>query len=265
MNKSRLPIFLVCALIALLSVLAFLQYRWLGQISASEREQMQRRLDADTKNFADDFNREIQGAYFNFQLKSEDWKTKNYNEFTERYKFWQENTAYKELIKDFYFVQFDEAQSVLKYDQNTKTFENAALPNELDSLKTNLTPEGILQPVAIEIPALLMPIHESETRVDKILIRTKTIEDNVRQSEPLPLPKKLGVLIVELNANVIKERILPDLNKKYFSEGTNADFNVAISNKENQTVFQTQNVSAKDLSAKLFDLSSNNFVFYANR
>lgn len=264
MNKSRLSIFLVCALIALLSVLAFLQYRWLGQISTSEREQMQRRLDADTKNFADDFNREIQGAYFNFQLNAEDWKTKNYNEFSDRYKFWQEKTAYKDLIKDFYFVQFDESKSVLKYDQNTKTFENAALPNELESLKTKLQPEGIFQPVAPDIPALVMPIHESETRVDKILVRSTVMRDT-EKSSPLPMPKKFGVLIVELNANVIKEQILPDLSNKYFSEGDNANYNVAITNKENQAIFQTQNVNAEDSSAKLFDLSSNNFVFFANR
>ncbi|MCD9187687.1 MAG: HAMP domain-containing histidine kinase [Pyrinomonadaceae bacterium] len=262
---NRFSIFLVCGLLALLSVLAFLQYRWLGQISTSEREQMQRRLDADTKNFADDFNREIQGAYFNFQLKSDSWKTKNWDDFSERYNFWQDKTAYKDLIKDFYFVQFDEARSVSKFDRTANTFENAALPTELESLKAKLKPEGILQPVAIDVPALLMPIHDNEPAVGKILLRTKTIEDNVRQGEPIPLPKKFGVLIVELNENVIKEQILPDLSRKYFSEGANADFNVAVANRENQSIFQTQKVSNNDATAKLFDLSSNNFVFYANR
>ena len=45
-----------------------LQYRWLGQISDAERDRLQSRLRDDTNRFAEDFNREIQSVYFNFQI-----------------------------------------------------------------------------------------------------------------------------------------------------------------------------------------------------
>jgi len=262
---NRLSIFPVCALLALLSVLAFLQYRWLGQISDGEREQMQRRLDADTKRFAEDFNREIQGAYFNFQLDSEAWKTQNAAQFNERYDFWRDKTAYKDLIKDFYFVGFDEAKTVSKYDKSTRIFANAEIPAEIAKIIAKLKPEETLKPVETAIPALLMPIHETPPKLENIVVKTTRIEVGKPPTPQVRTPKKLGVLIVTLDENVIKEQILPDLVRKYFSESENANFNLAVVNKENQPVFQTNDVTATDSSAKLLNLVSDNFTFFSNR
>lgn len=267
MNKNRLSIFLVCALLALLSVLAFLQYRWLGQVSAGEREQMQRRLDADTKNFAEDFNREIQSAYFNFQLEGEVWLAKDWKQFNERFDFWREKTAYKDLIKNFYFINLEDNRSVLRYNKDAQTFENGEIAGNLSKLLPGLKPDGFLQPVEPALSALLMPIHKSGDRLEKILIGTKPNESGEMRKSSLGMPKKLGVLIVELDEKVIKEQLLPDLSRKYFSEGENANFKLVVVNGDGQAVFQTQtvNADAADSSAKLFDLSSNNFVFYSNR
>lgn len=265
MNRSRLSIFLVCGLLALLSVLAFLQYRWLGQISDGEREQMQRRLDADTKRFAEDFNREIQGAYFNFQLDGEAWKTPNPVQFNERYDFWRGKTEYKDLIKDFYFVRLDETRTVSKYDKSTRTFANAESPAEIAKIIANLNPEETFNPVEAAIPALLMPIHETPPKLENIVLKTTRIEVGNPPTPQVRTPKKFGVLIVTLDENVIKKQILPDLVKKYFSESENANFNLAVVNKENQTIFQTNDVAATDSSAKLLNLSPDNFVFFSNR
>lgn len=262
---NRFSIFLVCGLLALLSVLAFLQYRWLGQISNGEREQMQRRLDADTQRFAEDFNREIQSAYFNFQIDGEVWKSQNAAQFNERYAFWRDKTAYKDLIKDFYFVRFDEARTASKYDKSAQNFTNAEIPAEIAKIIANLQPEETLKPIETAIPALLMPIHESEPQLKRILVRaTQSANENAMPPQIKP-PKKFGVLIVALDENVIKSQILPDLAKKYFSESENANYDLAVVNKENQTVFQTNNVTATDSSAKLFNLSSDNFIFFSNR
>ncbi|MGI8638514.1 MAG: hypothetical protein ACR2MG_00955, partial [Pyrinomonadaceae bacterium] len=67
MKRSRFTILLVISLLGLLCLLATLQYQWLGQISQSERERLERNLQTDTQRFAEDFNREMQTAYFNFQ------------------------------------------------------------------------------------------------------------------------------------------------------------------------------------------------------
>ena len=56
-------IVLVAALIALLPLLAVLQFRWLGEVSRAERERMQASLKTAVTNFSQDFDREITRAY----------------------------------------------------------------------------------------------------------------------------------------------------------------------------------------------------------
>ena len=259
---KRFPILLVAALLLLLGVLAFLQYRWLGQISDGERERLRRNLQSDTQRFADDFNREMQNAYFNFQIDAKAWREKNWSEFNERYKFWREKTAYPDLIKNFYFVEL-ESQTVLRFNKGNQAFEAAQWTENLNKLKPKFTAEEHFQPVAEEIPALLMPVHEIEKRFDRILVRTATTENII--GSPVEIPKKYGVLIIELDESVIKNHILPELVKKYFSENESANFKLAVTNKENQPIFQTANLTATDANARLFELSPDNFIFFNNR
>jgi hypothetical protein len=64
-TERKLPLMLTLsgALIVLLALLAVLQYRWLGQVSAGERELMQASLRISADRFREDFNREFNRAY----------------------------------------------------------------------------------------------------------------------------------------------------------------------------------------------------------
>src|SRR4051794_1864517 len=104
MKRSWTSILAVCGFIGLLVVLGVLQYRWLSQVSEAEVERQQRRLNSDTEKFAADFNREIQAAYFNFQIAADTWQKKDWTEFNQRYDFWRSKTAYPTLIKSVVFV-----------------------------------------------------------------------------------------------------------------------------------------------------------------
>lgn len=262
MKNSRFTILLVIVLLALLGVLAYLQYAWLGQISEGERERLQRNLQMDTQRFAEDFNREMQNAYFNFQIDAKNFREKNWSEFNERYNFWREKTAYPELIENFYFVE-NESGAILRFSKENKLFEAANWTEDLDKLKPKLSEEESLQPIAEEIPALLMPVREMTDRVDKIVVRTPQTENIVGQnSQSL---KKIGTLIIELDESVIKNQILPDLVKKYFSANDSANYRLAVVNKKNSTIYQTENLTATDANAKLFEFTPDNFMFFANR
>jgi signal transduction histidine kinase len=259
MKRSWFSILLVAGLLGLLVLLATLQYRWLGQISDREQEHLQTRLETDTKRFAEDFNREIQNAYFNFQLPAVLWRNQNWAEFNQRYKFWREKTSYPQLIGDFYFVELGEKQNISRYNKEKGAFEPAEWTEELSLIKPNFADEKNINPIAEEIPALLMPVHEETGNIKRVMLRTET-----EMPEPLEI-KKYGVLIIRLDAEVIKSELLPNLVKEYFSGGEGANYKLAVVNRQNQTVFQTQELNAKDASAKLFDLSPDNFIFYANR
>ena len=262
MKNSRFPILIVGVLLALLGLLAFLQYRWLGQISDGERERLSRTVKSDTERFADDFNTEIQNAYFNFQINADGWRDKNWEEFNARYDFYKEKTAYPDFIKDFYFVETRENPTLLKYRNDTREFSPAVWNDELNKLKPILEGKDATS-ISEEIPALLMPVYDTPEKFERIIVRTKNTED-IRGLPP-PMPKKLGVLIIELDRRVLENKILPDLTKKYFSENESADYKLSIVDKNNRTIFQTGEVGETDASAKLFKISPDKFIFYANR
>ena len=65
MSRRALPIGLIApiALVVLVTALGVLQYRWVGQVSERERDQLRQSLDRRAREFADDFDREIGRAY----------------------------------------------------------------------------------------------------------------------------------------------------------------------------------------------------------
>lgn len=267
MNKSRLQIFLVGGLLALLGVLAVLQYAWLGQVSEGERERLARRLETDTERFGEDFNREIQTAYINFQTDETLWKNKDWAQFNERYDFWLKKTAYPNLIKDFYYFENKPDAALLRFDAEKREFSAADWTAELQSIKTNAADEKTFQPVDDERFALVMPVYEPEKTVEQILVRTQSKPampppDVLPVKTKITIPDRKGFLVIKLDAETIKNQILADLAKKHFPEG---NFNLAVTNKNGQIIFQTSDVSTPDASAKLFDLSPDNLLFFTSR
>jgi signal transduction histidine kinase len=264
MKRSWFPILVVAALLGLLGLLATLQYQWLGQISTGERERLQRLVQSDTQRFAEDFNREIRSAYFNFQMPAGVWRERNWSAFNKPLAFWRERTAYPNLIQDFYFAETGNEAKLLRYNKENGAFEAAEWSEQLSNLKPKLADEKAFEPVSAETFALLMPVHDAAETIDRIYIRT----EKPLAGEPAPPvepPAKYGVLIIKLDENVIKNQILPDLVKKYFSESESANYRLAVKDAQNQIIFQTGEVGSPDARAGLFDLSSEDFMFFANR
>lgn len=261
MKKNWFPIILVCGLLGLLVLLAGLQYVWLGQISDGERERLKARLESDTHRFAEDFNREIQGAFFNFQFPAQVWKEKKWSEFNERYELWRGKSVYPNLVKEIYFVENKDKQ-IYQYQAENKGFDKAQWTENLNPLKAKIEDEKNFQPIAADFPALLMPIYETKEKVDKIIVRTPDTENFKGVSTPVT--EKYGFLLIILDENTIKEQIFPDLTKKYFSTSEGANYNLAVLNRENQPIYQTQNLTATDSTTKIFDLAPDRFVFFSN-
>ena len=258
MKRSWTAILATAAFIGLLVVLGGLQYRWLTRVSEAEAEKQQRQLNSDTAHFADDFNREIQAAYFNFQIGAEAWQEKDWTAFAERYDFWRSKTAYPSLIKRVIFVEDKPGAEPLVYDPEKRVFESGEVPAEFVTLRAKFTADTSFQPVYDDVPALVTPIYESIDPLRHIMIRKRTAEG----PHPMPAPPKFGFLVVVLDAATLKEKVLPELARKYFPEG---DYAVSIAGKDGTPVFQTQaGTTFADASAKLMDVSPEKFMFFTS-
>lgn len=259
MKRSWFSIVVVAGVIGLLAVLGVLQYRWQQQISEADREKMQRRVEMDAGHFAEDFNKEIQAAYFNFQMDAESWRESDWATFNERYDYWKSKTAYPAMIKDVYFVQSLSGAKPIRYNAEGGRFDTTEADAKLQALIAQISKEKTYKPVYDDDFALVLPVHESGRHIERIVIAERTLDSRL----PIGIPEKYGHLIVMLDEGTIKGSIFPDLVQKHFPNG---EFRAAVTNSSDQIVYASgEPVTASDANAPLRDLSHDNFIFFANR
>ena len=252
MKRSWVSTILLCGVLALLTLFVGLQYNWLAQASEAERGQMQKRVETDTKALADDFNREIQGAFLNFQVDPSAWKTGNYAEFNERYDHWKTQTAYPTLIKQIVYINKDIAP--LAYSVDNRTFAPIESSDELKQIQA-AEESGTRQTVLEDQLALVMPLHPTGEKVERIMIRTTAGPG----AERIQMPKPDGRLVVFLDRATILDIVLPELKEKYFSGG---EYKLRVSDRKENIVFGDPNASS-DASAALFDLTPDSLIFFS--
>lgn len=253
---SNLALFTCLTII--LVVIGGLQYRWLSRISDSDGEKAKKRVTEQAERFAADLNREIQGAYFNFQTDAATWRAGDWTQFNERYDFWREKTAYPELIRDFYFFPNDQASGPIRYDRQSRSFTPAELTDELRGLRSEFSDDATFKPVLSDVFSLVLPIHDVGPNSERIIMRA---------ARPSPVteikvPQKFGFLLIRLDPAVVKDKLLPDLTTKYFGDG---EFNAAVVDSSGNSVFQSLKGDVVDAEKPLIDLSPGSFIFFANR
>ncbi len=257
------------ALVALLALLATLQYRWLGQVSAGERERMQNTLRAATARFTQDFDREIGRVYFGLQIDDSTVRDAAWADFAARYQRWQESAPNPRLVRAVYLVEHDAGNEndaqLLQFDPAARTFAPVAWPAELASLHQRLVQKYALPPVALaaldslapqplagDIPALVIPATTTEP-----------LPMPARQDQPVLLKTLLApssYVVAVLDLDYIRAELLPALAHRYFASGGGAqlDYNLTVSTRTEppQVIYQTGPVAqtAGDARAGLFSV-----------
>lgn len=257
MKRSWISILIVAGVIGVLTLFVGLQYRWLTEVSAADRERMQKRVETDTARLAEDFNREMQAAYYNFQTDAGVWKNANWEEFNQRYDFWKERTAYPELIRAIYFLPKQSDGKILKYDPANRAFDASETTAELEGLRSRFTDDNF-RPVYEDAFAMVLPVYEHDKEIERIVFRRR----EASEAPVLRLPEKFGWLVVLLDEVVIKERMLPELAARYFADG----YKVSVSDRSGQNVFAANGTTTfAEASAPMFNMSPDKLMFFASR
>ncbi|MGQ0542040.1 MAG: sensor histidine kinase [Blastocatellia bacterium] len=259
MKRSWVSNLVIAVVIGLLTLFLALQYNWLSEAAEAERERMQKRVEMDTKNFADEFNREIQAAYFNFQTDSLTWTNADYTEFNERYDYWKTRTAYPELIRDIVFLPQDPTAASLKYNADKRSFEPLQLSDKLSAIRSRLAAAKGTTTILEDDYTLAIPIYDNERRLERIFL--KQVPNG--GTPVVKMPDTYGHVAVLLDKSTINDRILPELAEKHFPE---RHYKVGVYDKAKHPVYQTGTITNEpDASAQLFTLSPDNLIFFANR
>lgn len=258
MRGSWVTTFAVSGVIILLTVFLGLQYKWLEQAGEAERERMQRRVEADTRNFANDFNRELQSAYFSFQTDPVGWEKGDWAEFGQRYDFWRSKAQYPELIRELVYFRKGYSQP-FRYDPSSSSFVAIPTNPEIENLRSKIEGERVFRSYLDEERALVMPIHKAERVGDHMIFRrTRTADPPTAE-----MPESIGFLAIRLDSSVLTERLLPGLAAKHFPEG---NFRISVTDQAGAAVYQPFGaITGSDAKAGLIDLAPDNVLLLSNR
>ncbi len=244
---------LAASLVVLLGALATLQYRWLGQVSAAERERMQGTLSAGAAGFAQDFDRELGRVYFSLKLDADAWHARDGDAYAARLDGWHANAPYPRIVGDIYVVDASDAgrePQLARFDPAARKFTtDAAWPAGFDALKrrfaegralpaprelpgARLVELSVPQPnVDQEIPAVIIPVvadgtaHAEATAGRAADLPTPEIESRLLLTNYSPLST---YVVVTLDLDYIKGELWPALARRYFSSGAQLDYRIAV-------------------------------------
>lgn len=275
-KKPSLLLVVSLALLALLPVLAILQYVWMGKVSEAERARMQANLKEGANKFTGDFDREIARLFLSFQGGDSD---KQADDFSACYARWQQQSAFPKLINGIYFLDADsQNQAVLKQlNLSTGKIEPGEWKPEFADLKQKFEQEcqkamtssalpippvkmpngvpdlvrifrGEMEPVADDIPALIIHRMPAKLESDRTIVPFQAH----------------SYTIVTLDLDAIKQEIIPQLAARYFSGNNGLDYNLTIVRAKDpqQIVYQSDAAAlnpsaANDATANLLNIRLN--------
>ncbi|MEO8648499.1 MAG: HAMP domain-containing sensor histidine kinase, partial [Acidobacteriota bacterium] len=252
MRKSWISVSIAALVIVLIAILAAIQYRHQKQVSDDDREKLQNRVQESTNRFAEEFNREIQAVYFNFQMDADAWQRSE--EFNERFDLWHSKAENPSVIKQFYFVSNDARLSV--FDPAAKRFVPTEDAGLLTELRTRIAADKSERPFYGDQNALVLPIREAGRRIEHVMVK----EHSANTVPVIELPKSIGDLIVILDRDALTTNILPFFVNKYFPDG---EFRVSVMDENGGAVYGS--TTGTDASAVLFDLSPDKFFMFSAR
>jgi signal transduction histidine kinase len=230
----------VLLLIFLLSVLAVLQFRWIGEISQAERERKQAGVGIAASLFARDFDTEITRAYITFQVNADLVGPGQEPDFKSTMREWRSATPFPDLVWQVLWIRvIDGSPQLSRFDAASGRLEPAAWPDPLRALKGRLDVE-------------LTGHHDREATYGifsesgpVIVIPTTSAASASGPLNDLDMLVSGGATALTLDVEYIKRVVAPTLAERYFSVDGKLAYDITIAARDNPVDIIYSSNSAK--------------------
>jgi two-component system sensor histidine kinase SenX3 len=219
-----MPIVLACVLV----LLAVLQYRWSRQTSEAATTRMQASLQNSLMNFRQDVAREF--ATMCLELQQDNPSQLDAKSLAQRLEEWQRTSWSSGLIANVYQWNRSDTEnaSLERLAPAEGRFETIPWPSRLDRLHELLTGSSSGEGVPERSPVPVPISGESQPREGN-----DPIVGGIDESIPvLIIPATRNAqsswLLVELDPQVLRERVFPQLAERYLGDPRTSEYAVAV-------------------------------------
>ena len=232
-RESTLSV-LVALVAVMVLTLAWLQYRWLGQVSEAERDRMQRSVRTAAAQFSIAFDQEVSRAAQTLQVDAVSIRDNQWAAYAERYDRWASQAADTRLVTDIIVVDEDPRGSgrlrTRRWNPVTHAADPVVWPADLSPLKDGIA--ASLGPVPLRAGPdwrrRREPIGLPHTDAFTLLRPATQFLAPDHPGAP-PRLSVIGATIIRLDPDFITSSLLPGLASHHFHIGDPAtDYRVAI-------------------------------------
>ncbi|HTM50121.1 MAG TPA: HAMP domain-containing sensor histidine kinase [Bryobacteraceae bacterium] len=258
---------LLLALLALLPVLAFIQYQWIGQVGDAARQRAKARLESSLEHLITEFDSEITRAHMTFWQAPVDPENP-FAGFAQRYQEWNRLAPYPQLIRDVYVIAtVGETRELSRIEKSGQISPLNGWPQEFADIKARLEQNNRpgqpgLRRGSSQIdlsvagnPVYLTPVREAFGGPPELFRRRSPRPEPGRYrggEAPRRSPyRAIGWAVIVFNADYIKREFLPDLTRRLFTQSGETDYDLLVVNATNpqKVIYQSDPAPAKNFYA----------------
>jgi len=246
------------AIVMLLPTLAWLQYSWLDQIAAADRERRERTVRTSAAQLAHAFDLELGKALFALQVDSGPLGDQGVAAYAARYASWSSAATNPRMVQAVYRATAapdgTDATGPLelqRWNAGAQRFDPLDWPAEMQALATRLREQ--LEQLSRRgffrrgegPPPPLFQLDEPSLLIAP-MVHVGIDEDASASARPTDV-RVIGFTIVQLDLEVVKSEMLPAFVRRHFSDETGeSEFRVAVVNADDpsQVLFESENGAA---------------------
>lgn len=254
--KTKWSTVVAVALVLLLALVGTLQYRWIGDVSAAERQRLRESVATRATELVDGLDTEFTRVYSAFQLTASQVDTDAADALTEAFDRAQRESAFGPAVRQVFLFDTADAGGPRRFDRAAASLVPTAWPAELTSLAERLAHEPGLQVVSglpvppglvvvdASVPALVVPIPAVQpplpTGDGNVLVRTVPERDSLR------------AVVVWFDADRLRDEVVRPAVQRVFGAPPSSAFDVEVRRTSGATVYST---SSAPIDPKAADLT----------
>jgi signal transduction histidine kinase len=207
-------------LVVLLPVLAYMQYRWVGQVSEGERERMQRNLENAADQFRAEFDGEIRVAVRELSVGTATAREGASTQYSGRYTSWINNSDHPQIVADVYLVDAPDGDLRLRrWNGATHVFEPSLWPEQIDRVRAHFER-------AYEAYRQQRQPDVRGAQEDSLIV--SPLQQNEPRQQGRPPAPMFGFTVIHLDEAYLRGQMIPSLAEKHFTDAGGGMYRVAV-------------------------------------